>query len=231
MSEIYVHPVIAATRALRFADHVTKRNGDSGDENVQVVDSLGFVAHPDKSTFIPSQQLEFLGFILNSVEMTIRLTQEKATALQTACNILLTNPSPTIRDLARVLGKIVSSFPAVRYGPLYYRSLERNKLTALHANWWNFDKEVTLSSQAVEELEWWANKVSDSYNVLTRESPNHTLTTDASMEDWGAVFGTCSTGGLWPHTRLEITSTILNFWWLFLGYRFFVTHLAIHTSD
>ena len=33
MSLIYGHPVIAATRALRFADHVTKRNGGSGDEN------------------------------------------------------------------------------------------------------------------------------------------------------------------------------------------------------
>ena len=97
-------------------------------DSVQVVDSLGFVAHPDKSTFIPSQRLECLGFILNSVEMTIRLTQEKATGLQTACNILLTNPSPTIRDLTRVIGKIVSSFPAVRYGPLYYRSLESNNL-------------------------------------------------------------------------------------------------------
>ena len=33
MSVIYGHPVIAATRALRFVDHVTKRNGASGDEN------------------------------------------------------------------------------------------------------------------------------------------------------------------------------------------------------
>ena len=30
---IYGHPVLAATRALRFSDHVTKRNGGSGDEN------------------------------------------------------------------------------------------------------------------------------------------------------------------------------------------------------
>ena len=30
---IYGHPVIAATRALRFSDHVAKRNGGSGDEN------------------------------------------------------------------------------------------------------------------------------------------------------------------------------------------------------
>ena len=27
------HPVMAATRALRFADHVTKRNEGSGNEN------------------------------------------------------------------------------------------------------------------------------------------------------------------------------------------------------
>ena len=86
-------------------------------DSVQVVDSLGFVAHPDKSTFIPSQRVECLGFRLNSVEMTIRLTPEKATGLQTASNILLTEPSPTIRDLARVIGKIVSSFPAVHYVP------------------------------------------------------------------------------------------------------------------
>ena len=47
-------------------------------DSVQVVNSLGFVAHPDKSILIPSQQLEFLSFILNFVEMTIRLTPEKS---------------------------------------------------------------------------------------------------------------------------------------------------------
>ena len=35
MSVIYGHPLIAATRALRFSDHETKRNGGSGDENGQ----------------------------------------------------------------------------------------------------------------------------------------------------------------------------------------------------
>ena len=134
-------------------------------DSVQVVDSLWFVAHPAKSTFIPSQRLQFLGFILYFVEMTIRLTPEKAT-------ILLADPSPIIRDLAHVIGKIVSCFPTVCYGPLYYRSLERNKLGALHANQWNFDKEVTLSPQAVEELKWWANNVIDS-RLNTGRSKSH----------------------------------------------------------
>jgi len=33
MSVIYGHPVMAATRALHFSDHVTKKNGGSADEN------------------------------------------------------------------------------------------------------------------------------------------------------------------------------------------------------
>ena len=41
MSVIYGHPVIAATRALRFSDHVTKRNGGSRDENGTTVSATG----------------------------------------------------------------------------------------------------------------------------------------------------------------------------------------------
>ena len=41
-------------------------------------DNLGFTIHPDKSIFIPKQVIIHLGFILNSKEMTVRLTPEKA---------------------------------------------------------------------------------------------------------------------------------------------------------
>ena len=44
MSMIYGHPVIfAATRALCFSQHVTKRNGGFGDENASRGNSLLFV--------------------------------------------------------------------------------------------------------------------------------------------------------------------------------------------
>ena len=38
---------------------------------------LGFYIHPTKSVFTPSHILTFLGFILNSLEMTVSPTQEK----------------------------------------------------------------------------------------------------------------------------------------------------------
>ena len=58
--------------------------------------------------------------------MTIRLTPGKGSG-----EPLLTNSSRTIREVARVVGKIVSSFLWVIYGPLHYRLLEHNKILAL----------------------------------------------------------------------------------------------------
>ena len=190
-------------------------------DSVTRIDSLGLVAHPDKSVFNPSQQLEFLGFILNSVLMTICLTPEKAAGLKTACQALLTNPSPTIRELARVVGKIVSSFPGVMYGPLYYRLLERDKIRALQINRWDFDKRVSLTPGAKSELSWWTTNVTGSHNVLTREAPTCTLTTDASKLGWGAVLGEQSTGGLWSSTENQKHINYLELFAAFLGLQTF----------
>ena len=190
-------------------------------DSIVQIDSLGLVAHPGKSVFNPSQQLEFLGFILNSVSMTIRLTPEKAVGLKTTCHALLTNPSPTIRELARVVGKIVSSFPGVMYGPLHYRMLERDKILALQTSCWDFDKHMSLSPEAKSELSWWINNFVGAHNLLTREAPTITLTTDASKLGWGAVLGTQSTGGLWSSTESQNHINYLELLAVFLGLQTF----------
>ena len=91
-----------------------------------LLDKLGLIVRPEKSTFIPTQVLTILGFVINSVTMTIQLTREKAaTSLQNVCTELLENFSPSIREVASVIGKIVSSFPGVMHGAPYYRHLEK----------------------------------------------------------------------------------------------------------
>ena len=44
---------------------------------IQRLVSLGFKIHPEKSVIIPTQILEFLGFILNSILMLVTLTKRK----------------------------------------------------------------------------------------------------------------------------------------------------------
>ena len=86
--------------------------------------NLGLVVHPEKSVLVPTQQLVFLGFILDSILMRISLTPEKACKVKNACQQLVDTVLPSIRLVARVLGLLTSSFPGVMYGPLHYRWIE-----------------------------------------------------------------------------------------------------------
>ena len=117
------------------------------------IDFLGFIAHSEKSVFNASQQLAILRFVLNSVTMTVTLTREKALALQHACQVLLDTVLPTIREVASVLGKTVSSFPGVMYSPLHYHHIKQDKIHALQNYQCHFQKHMSLSQRAKFKLE------------------------------------------------------------------------------
>lgn len=57
----------------------------NGVGTIKLFHTLGFIIHPDKSVFIPTQVLTFLGFILDSRNMTICLIPEKQVKLVSAC--------------------------------------------------------------------------------------------------------------------------------------------------
>ena len=56
---------------------------------VSLVDSLGFIVHPKKSVRKPTQEIVYLGFVLNSKEMTVTRTPECAAKIQHAFHTLL----------------------------------------------------------------------------------------------------------------------------------------------
>ena len=197
-------------------------------------DKLGFVMHPDKSVFFPSQEIVLLGFIINSVDMTIKLTNDKAIALKLDCEKLLKQDSPTIRELARVIGKIISSIPGVMHGALYFRSLESDKSAALKDNYGNFDRRLSLSTPAKTELTWWINNVMTSCNVISHDLPSHTLTTDASCSGSGAVYD--STVGIWSFEEKSYHINYLELLAVFLGLKcyfksFSNTHIRLRIDN
>ena len=77
------------------------------EENVNAtVDLLqfpGFTIQPAKSVLVPTQEIEFLGFALKSVEMKIRLCDYKAGKAISKIKKLLYEEKQTIRDLASVI--------------------------------------------------------------------------------------------------------------------------------
>lgn len=59
--------------------------------------------------------------------MHVCLTTDKALKLKQAAADLLQCTNPTIREVERALGLMVSRFPGVAYGQLHYRCLEGDK--------------------------------------------------------------------------------------------------------
>ena len=164
---------------------------------VELMIALGFVVHPEKSVFNPTQRITYLGMIIDSTDMSVTLTHEKIQSILQACKHLLEAKFITIRDLAKAIGKMIASFPAVKYGPLHFRHLEENKKTALKCNKGNFDSVVTISLPARREVLWWINNIEVAKNDIHVSEPDIQVESDASGSGWGCVCGEERTGGAW----------------------------------
>ena len=98
-------------------------------------------------------------FIINFVAMTIRLTPEKAKDIVKTCLIFLCSDKISIRDLAKLIGKMVAIEPGVQYAPLFYQPLEIEKDAALKGVCGNFDSVMSLSSEGIDCVKWWISNV------------------------------------------------------------------------
>ena len=177
---------------------------------ISSLDSLGFVIHPEKSIFLPSQEIEVLGFLINSVTMTVSLTHTKKEPIKEMCSLALSMNLVTIRFVAKILGKLSSSFIAVPLGKLHYRTLERLKSKALKMNRGNYDKKVVLTADCKTDILWWERNILNSKNPIIRENPTMTIHTDASLVGWGASMTIISTGGQFNLEEQELHINILE---------------------
>lgn len=152
---------------------------------------LGFLIHPEKSVQEPKNILVFLGFELNSQTMTIKPKLERITNTLNEIKTFKRKHKKTIRDLAHIIGILVSLMPGVQYGPLHYREMETMKTALLQKYNGNFDAQINMSNY--EELDWWQTNLPSAYKHIVETSPDLILETDASLSGWGAFCPTLST--------------------------------------
>ena len=124
--------------------------------------NAGFFVNEQKSVLIPSKEIKNFCFLINSENKIITLPANKKRDIYNTCIVLLSTTSIFIRVLASFVGTLVASFPAVQYGPLFYRHLEMNKIQALKLNNGNFDSCLRLSDQSKSDITWWKDNVMDS---------------------------------------------------------------------
>ena len=165
--------------------------------------NLGFVIHVVMSTFSGTRTQPFVGYILDTDHMVVRLTDEKINKRVNACNTMITSQLVSIRDVSHLLGLIVSAFPAAEFGPLYYRSIEIERNRALQISKGDYDSKMSLSAEDKSDIIWWRKNVATCQAAVFRSEPCFLLRTDSSKEGWGAVhwaLGSDSsetTGGRW----------------------------------
>ena len=93
---------------------------------------LGFIVHPEKSSFVPQHRVTFMGSIIDSITMTVYPTSEKIEKIIHTRQGLLESPHPTVREVESALWLVISNFPAAKLGPLHCRSLNMDKTETLH---------------------------------------------------------------------------------------------------
>ena len=166
-------------------------------ETVKLLQSLGFTIHPDKSVLKPTQEIEFLGYLINTVTMMISLPLRKVEKIEADSRRLLDNPSTTVREVASLLGQYVATAEAVPYATLHYRALERDKNKAIKYHRGDFDKTMTLSEGALTDITWWLLNIRSQKRSILPIPIDVTIYSDASKTGWGATLNGITTSGYW----------------------------------
>ena len=172
-------------------------------DTTNLLTNLGLYPHEDKSVTIPTQIIQHLGFVLNSIDMTVSLTEEKISTLTQIAQLVVSKSEMPIRLVAKLIGHMVSCFPGVEFGELFYRQLEIEKSASLKSKKGNFDANMSLSEKARSDIQWWISNAHLSKKVINHGGIDFTMSTDASLLGWGASLENTTAGGRWSNVERE----------------------------
>ncbi|XP_060587405.1 uncharacterized protein LOC132742914 [Ruditapes philippinarum] len=175
-----------------------------------LLEKLGFFLNEEKSDYIPSKKVIYLGFVIDSDLMLVTLPQEKQDHIKEICRSLKNSHKVTIREVARVIGVLVASFPAVDYGKLYYRAMEKQKIQALKSNYGNFEAEMIITLEMKHDLQWWIDNIDSQSRVIDRGNPSVEIQTDSSLSGWGVYYQGEKFGGRWTSEEKKFHINVLE---------------------
>lgn len=166
-------------------------------ESIKLMNKLGFLINWKKSVLTPSNRCKFLGFTLVSTTLLIELTEGKRASIVELINSIMKKDHCKIVDFASLIGKLVAACPAVNYGYVYTKILEREKTAALEKSGNNYEFSMKISDEVKKDLRWWINTIPKATSPLTRSKFTVTIFTDASKSGWGGTCGQEKVYGYW----------------------------------
>jgi len=186
---------------------------------LETLKMFGWQVNMDKSHLTPTQELDYLGFTINTeATPTLAMQKEKLTALKKEIRRLLVQGHQqqgiTARRLARTLGTLIANSPAVEPTPIMTRHL----FSCLREKT-GWDSLIFLDQDAMEELQWWHENIRTwKATPVSQPVPTMVLMTDASKTGWGATLeGIASTHGFFTHDIQVRSSNYRELYAVFLA--------------
>lgn len=118
------------------------------------------------------QDVEFLGVILTSINMTVSLPNGKIKRFRDLGQSLLRRNVTSIHDFSSSIGQLVFAGIAVTLAPLRYRYLEICRNMALIRSRGDCKPEIYLDEHARDLFAWWGNNLHSKKRSLRSSHPN-----------------------------------------------------------
>jgi uncharacterized membrane protein YgcG len=162
-----------------------------------LLEYLGFIVNMEKSIGTPSQVMEFLGLMVNSLSLSVALPEEKVQSIILLCSEARAGTEVSARDLAVILGKLAWATFAIPFAQAHYRSIQ--SLYIPYAKRGDMKAKVELTEAAIRDLDWWLNNlVGANGKSLIENDPDLVIFSDASLTGWGGFCNGVRTRGPWP---------------------------------
>ena len=155
---------------------------------LQTCSDVGFAVNPQKVEQ-PTTTLEFLGIVLDTVKMEMRISIERMNDILTELRQWVFRKRATKRQLLSLIGKLMFVCRVVKPGRIFVQRLINlsKSVSCLH-------HKVRITSDAIMDIQWWLqflpswNRKSVFYNVHWIDSDVLHLYTDASNVALAAYF-------------------------------------------
>nr|XP_046491856.1 uncharacterized protein LOC124223672 [Neodiprion pinetum] len=199
---------------------------DNVKSTVDIFESLGFIVNNRKSNLTPSTQCKFLGFILNSENLTLELPQEKRDRTRKLIVLFSSKKVCKIRDFAHFIGIITSCCPAIKYGWLYSKNFERAKYLSLLVNEGNYEAQMLLPEWLQEDFAWWKVNITLAVNPVRKFKFQKEIFSDASTTGWGAFCNGNTAHGFWKSSEINLHINCLELIATFMALKCFARDLS-----
>ncbi|KAA6365103.1 MAG: putative reverse transcriptase, partial [Streblomastix strix] len=197
---------------------------------VQIIQEFGWKISQEKSSLIPTQSCEFLGWSVNSLSNELTMTSQRREEMLRRISkwrrMIQSHKSVKTRWLASLIGKFNFLRIQIKRGGLHLKKLNKLKNKSVEQKGWNCW--VQLQRTILPELFWWRTQIIKNNPIrMTFTQPEVVLRMDASLRGWGGTMTKVATneqikiGGNWKGSWRLTSSNQRELAAILCGIRFF----------